>query len=1174
MHEHQSSLKPNCPTKNIVNNNVVSNNIETNFSAALDTSIQWKSLRDSEIFERELQRFFLLSIDLFCIAGFDGYFKCLNPAWSKTLGYTEAELQAKPYLEFVHPEDRAATIAEAKKLETGSQTIEFQNRYCGKDGSYRWLSWNVNVFPKEQLLYGIARDITEKKQQEERLRLLESVVVNANDVILIAEAEPINEPGPRIVYVNEAFTKMTGYTLEELWLKTPRILQGEKTQRSELDKVRYALENWQSLRVELINYRKDGSEFWVEINITPVADEGGCYTHWVSIQREITERKLAEEQLQAQTLRSQLFADISLKIRQSLQLEDILKTTVTELQKLLDADRVLILRLEAPRTLCVIQETIKPGWDSVIDQVFLDDCLDEEYLVQYPQGRLYSISNVDKLEDHQCLIEFLRQAQVKSRLVIPLLLQERLWGMIVIHQCSHPRNWSSWEIDLLKQIADQIAMALGQSYLVKELDNFSTNLKHLHRINTTNYANFDDLFNDCLATGCSIFGMSTGIISQIAGQSYKIQAVRSPFEFLEIGLDFSVKDTYCAAVIKEKSTITYARVRDIESMQTHPVYQNLQLESYIGTPIFVDGKVYGTLNFSSIQPRANNFESQELEAIELMAQSIGKFIAAYQTEIQRQQNEETLRQQATQQAVVAQLGQYALTAPDLDSLMKQIVMALACTLDLECCKILELLPEKNELLLRAGVGWQAGLVGRATVSGDINSQEGYTLLSSEPVIVHNLRTETRFNGPPLLHEHQIVSGMSVIIHVKDRPFGVLGVHSTQLRTFHPDDINFLQAVANILSTAIEQKQVETSLYKSEQRWATLTETVPVGIFLTDAERNCIYINQCWSEVAGMTIKEASGQGWVKALHPEDRDRVFTEWSQAAQNNTPFHAEYRFIRHDGKITWVYGQAISETTTDGKVTGYIGTITDITERLKIEEIQRALEREKKMSELKLRFFSMASHEFRTPLSIITFATQVLENSEPEWLDTKKMRNLHRIKNSTQKITQMLTDVLTLSRAEAEKLELKPKTLNLGQFCQQILEEVQTERTENCAISLVYQGNRHDEVYLDENLLHSILINLLSNAVKYSPQGEEVKFEVNLQPKSVVFTIKDQGIGIPVADQAHVFDAFHRGENVGRINGTGLGLAIVKRCVDLQGGKITWDSYPEKGTTFIVSIPITCN
>lgn len=648
---------------------------------------------------------------------------------------------------------------------------------------------------------------------------------------IITEAEPINEPGPQIIYVNDAFQKMTGYTPKEVLGKTPRILQGAKTQRSELDKIRHALENWQSVRVELINYRKDGSEFWVENIITPVADETGWYTHWVAVQRDITQRKQVEEQLRLQIKRSQLFADISLKIRQSLQLKDILKIATQELQKLLDADRVLILRFEENNNkLYALEETVKPGWDSVYGDNYIDECLGEEYLLKFPQGRVYHLPDVENADVKPCLIELLRRYQVKSKLVIPLLLHEKLWGKIVIQQCSHARNWTDWEIELLKQIANQISIALAQSHLVEALAN------------------------------------------------------------------------------------------------------------------------------------------------------------------------------------------------------------------------------------------------------------------------------------------------------------------------------------------------------SEQRWATLTETVPVGIFLTDSEGNCTYINQCWSEIVGISIEEASGRGWAKALHPEDRDRIFAQWYRAARNHLPFGAEYRFVRPDGNTIWVYGQAIAETAADGSITGYIGTITDITEQLKMENIKQALEREKKMSELKLRFFSMASHEFRTPLSVITFAAQVLENSEPRWLDEKKLRNIHRIQDSAQKITQMLTDVLILARAEAEKLELKPKTLNLKQFCQQILEEIKTERQKNCAISFVYKGDRNSEVYLDEKLLHSILINLLSNAVKYSPSGEEVKFEVEFQGESVVFTIADRGIGIPVSDQAHLFEAFHRGENVGRIDGTGLGLAVVKRCVDLQGGDITWNSSLQRGTTFVVSIPMT--
>ena len=136
--------------------------------------------------------------------------------------------------------------------------------------------------------------LSTREENEGRLRLLESAIVHANDAILITEAEPINQPGPRIIYANEAFLRTTGYTLQEVMGKTPRLLQGPKTQRDQLDKIRAALEKWESVVVEMINYRKDGSEFWVELSIVPIADERGWFTHWVSIQRDITSRRESE----------------------------------------------------------------------------------------------------------------------------------------------------------------------------------------------------------------------------------------------------------------------------------------------------------------------------------------------------------------------------------------------------------------------------------------------------------------------------------------------------------------------------------------------------------------------------------------------------------------------------------------------------------------------------------------------------------------------------------------------------------------------------------------------------------------------------------------------------------------------------------------------------------------
>ncbi|MBI5428072.1 MAG: GAF domain-containing protein [Nitrospinae bacterium] len=161
---------------------------------------------------------------------------------------------------------------------------------------------------------------------------------------------------------------------------------------------------------------------------------------------------------------------------------------------------------------------------------------------------------------------------------------------------------------------------------------------------------------------------------------------------------------------------------------------------------------------------------------------------------------------------LARIGQMALSLDlDLSLLMETAVKFAAKSLDVEYSKILELLPGGDRLLLKAGVGWKPGLVGQAAVGSDLDSQAGYTLKSNHPVVVEDLRTETRFSGPALLNDHQVVSGLSVIIKIKDRPYGVFGAHTRRLRQFTEDDINFLGALANVISMALSRKEMENDL---------------------------------------------------------------------------------------------------------------------------------------------------------------------------------------------------------------------------------------------------------------------------------------------------------------------------------------------------------------------------
>ncbi|MGI8504588.1 MAG: PAS domain-containing protein [Hassallia sp.] len=312
----------------------------------------------------------------------------------------------------------------------------------------------------------------------------------------------------------------------------------------------------------------------------------------------------------------------------------------------------------------------------------------------------------------------------------------------------------------------------------------------------------------------------------------------------------------------------------------------------------------------------------------------------------RKQAEEGLELYANRQALVAELSQSALAGTNLTTLMNSAVTLIAQSLKVEYCKVLELLPNGEALLLRAGVGWQPGLVGKATVGTDINSQAGYTLFAGEPVIVKDLRTETRFNGSRLLHDHQVVSGISVIIHGLERPFGVLGAHTTQARNFSRDEIYFLQAIANILATGIDRQKMEDAKTESEQRWQLAVQGTNDGIWDWNVKTSEMFFSTRWKEMLGYEEEEISNHldECSTRVHPDDILRVKELIQDHFAKRTPFYiSEHRVRCKDNTYKWILARGQAQWDEDGNVIRMAGSYTDITERkLAEEQLHRSEER----------------------------------------------------------------------------------------------------------------------------------------------------------------------------------------------------------------------------------------
>ncbi len=598
-----------------------------------------------------------------------------------------------------------------------------------------------------------------------------------------------------------------------------------------------------------------------------------------------------------------------------------------------------------------------------------------------------------------------------------------------------------------------------------------------------------------------------------------------------------------------------------------------------GTERWVDARTFPIHDSSGkVQSVAGIVE--DITEQKLAEQKLREAYADLEKRVERRTAE--MRARVRQQAAVADLGQKALAGCPVDLLLDETARAVTETLDVEFSEVLEWRPERNDFLLRAGVGWGKAQVGVTTVEVEGPSLAAFTLAKGIPVVVANLERESQFSAPKLLRDHGIVSGGSVVISGTNCLYGILGVDSRQERSLSPDDVHFLQSAANVLAAAIDRQRAEQALKKGEARLAHAQAMAHLGNWETDLATSELF----WSDEVyrifgrGRSSGPLVSEDFFAAVHTEDRERVRAASEAAIASRQPYATEHRILRPDGTVRFVREQAEFVRAEQGRTACMVGTVQDITEQKEVEERLRqslsALAHAKEITEQQAgdlalknheleQFAYIASHDLQEPLRSVSGYTQLLQRRYLNRLDADADDFIGFVVEGVGRMQRLIEGLLEYSRAARK---LATETVDC--------EECVAASLSNLRHTL---GETQGEVVReslprlpgDRTRLTQLFQNLIGNALKYrSEAAPRIKIEVHPEENYWHFAVLDNGIGIDPQFHERIFQMFQRLHTVQQYPGTGIGLALCKRIVDGHGGRLWVESRAGQGASFHFTLP----
>ncbi|MGZ9735960.1 PAS domain S-box protein [Flavobacterium sp. GNP002] len=946
------------------------------------------------------------SQDLLCISGTDGYFKEINPAFIKKLGYTEKELLSNLVTSFLHPEDVNKTIVEIERLSKRITSVNFENRFLKKTGEIVVIQWTTSVDLTGQFIYAIGRDITEIRETQEHLLANEKLLNDAQKIAKIGSWE-FNLLTKKLIWSKEL------YSIYEIDMKPDQNLFQEFLNLFSkedvaffLNKIDQSIDDKKQFEVEQSVILSDNSKKWIHAIVIPVLDNSGNVYALRGNTQDITIKKHKEE-----SIKDQEAAVIEYKLK-SIEEESNAKFkyyienapdgvfVLNELGNYLEVNEAATVLSGYSREELLTMKfgdlSITPNYEAYFQDyknLVHDGVGKKELRARHKLGHvrwwsveaikvsenrfLGFVKDITEKKDAEELViknEKRFRALLENNQDVVSLVDEKLNVLFRSESAKRITGWSHDEFEILSAIEfvhpdhiENVHRFMEQAIATPGVP-FPISLQVKHK--KGHYIWMEGFVNNLLHDP-EVGGIVTNMrdVTETKKAQEQLKSERDKFSKIaqtSPGLIYSMRQNkdgslcypYASHAVEEIYGFTFEEIEnDADKIFNliHPEDVDFVMKSIITTKSKLI-PLKGEYRYFHPKKGMVWHEVNSLPVIEPEGTVICHGIITDVTE--RILAKQKILKANRLYLFISQINQMIVHTNDQETLFRE-----ACTIAVDLGKFgmawIGLIDESTHKVFPAMIaGNDNGYFSKIKTISIEDKPEGRGPVGAAIREVRSVICNDIENDPIMLPwrkeamERGYLSVMAVPIKKIGKVIGAFSFYANEKNFFDEEEIALLEEATGDVVFALEifekealRKKAEEAIFESEQRYHTLTEVSPVGIFRTDAAGYTTYVNPYWSQISGLSFEESIGNGWFKAVHEDDKKTLFEAWENSTNNQEKSLSEYRFVRPDGSIAWVMGKAIPERNVRNEIVGYIGTITDITERKIAEDI---ILKEKQLSE----------------------------------------------------------------------------------------------------------------------------------------------------------------------------------------------------------------------------------